>query len=101
MNTNDPREPASTEGGQFGDDDNVEVLVEDLFIEDYQTPLAPQRQLAPRERGRIARIVKNATPLVMGIAAVGGFVLAMLLLGSHHRKPSRMLRSFLELGRER
>lgn len=101
MNTNEPREPASTEGAEFGEDDHVEVLVEDLFIEDYQTPLAlpiehPQQQ---RRRGRVSRVMRrSATSLLGGIAAVGGLVLATLFFTGRRRKVSRLSRLFLKLG---
>lgn len=102
MNTNEPREPSSTEGAQFGDDDHVEVLVEDLFIEDYQTPLtlAPQHPERRRhERGRVARAMRKRAPTLLGgLAAVGGLVLATLFFSGRRRKPSRLSRLFLKLG---
>ena len=99
MNTNEPREPASSEGAQFGDDDHVEVLVEDLFIEDYQTPLTLAPQPERRERGRVGRVMrKRATSLLGGVAAIGGLVLATLFFSGRRRKPSRLSRLFLKLG---
>ena len=101
MNTNEPREPVSTEGGQFGDDDHVEVLVEDLFIEDYQTPLTlpPEQARGARQRGRVARVMRrSATSLIGGIAAIGGLVLATLFLTGRRRKVSGLSRLFHKLG---
>jgi len=98
MNIDDPREPISTEGGQFGDDDHVEVLVEDLFIEDYQTPLALAER-PERHRGRMARVMrKRATSLIGGVAAIGGLVLVTLFFSGRRRRPSAMSRLFLKLG---
>jgi hypothetical protein len=98
MNINEPREPISTEGGQFGDDDHVEVLVEDLFIEDYQTPLT----LVPkpeRRRARVARVMRTrATSLIGGVAAIGGLVLATMFFTGRRRKTSALARVFLKLG---
>ncbi len=98
MTMSEPREPLSTEGGQFGDDDHVEVLVEDLFIEDYQTPLTLPAQ-PERRRSRVARAMRTrATSLVGGIAAVGGLVLATLFFTGRRRKTSGLSRLFLKLG---
>ena len=100
MNSNEPREPVSTEGAQFGDDDHVEVLVEDLFIEDYQTPLTlPAEHPRHRHRGRVSRVMRrSATSLLGGIAAVGGLVLAALFFKGRRRKVSGLSRLFLKLG---
>ncbi len=100
MNTNEPREPISTEGGQFGDDDHVEVLVEDLFIEEYQTPLTlPQEPQRERRRARVARIMRRReTSLIGGIAAIGGLVLAALFLKGRRRKASGLSRVLFKLG---
>ena len=98
MNSNEPREPISTEGGQFGDDDHVEVLVEDLFIEDYQTPLTLPKT-PERRRSRVGRVMrKRATSLVGGVAAIGGLVLATLFFAGRRRKVSGLSRLFLKLG---
>ena len=100
MNTNEPREPASTEGAQFGDDDHVEVLVEDLFIEDYQTPLtlAPQHP-ERRGRGRVARAMRKRAPSLLGsVAAIGGLLVATLFFSGRRRKVSGLSRLFLKLG---
>ena len=101
MNINEPREPASTEGGQFGDDEQVEVLVEDLFIEEYdpKSALATERE---RDRGRIARVMSpiraRKKPIFGGLLAIGGLALVALLLGSRSRKQTPMARLFHKLG---
>ena len=94
MNTNEPREPISTEGGQFGDEDHVEVLVEDLFIEDYQTPLTlPSDRPMMKKQGRLRRAVQpirnNASSVIGGLLAIGGLALAMIFLADRRRKVKR------------
>ena len=69
MNTNEPREPASTEGAQLGDDERVDVLVEDLFIEEYPPAIGEEmeekRALAP------ARRMTRGKGILGGIVALG------------------------------
>lgn len=77
MNTNEPREPASTEGAQLGDDERVDVLVEDLFIEEYPPaigePTEAKRALAP------ARRITRGKGIVGGMLLLGLFgIVAML-----------------------
>jgi hypothetical protein len=100
MNTEEPREPASTEGGQFGDDERVEVLVEDLFIEEYD-PNAVQASPA-KERGRFARAMSplrtRKKPIVGGILALTGLALAAMLFSGRSRKTSRISRLLHRLG---
>ncbi|MDF2694904.1 MAG: hypothetical protein K0S65_3287 [Labilithrix sp.] len=103
MNIDKPREPVSTEEGQIGDDERVEVLVEDLFIEQYdpQSALATERG-SKNERGRIARVMSpiraRKKPILGGLLAIGGLTLAAMLIGTRSRKRSRLSRLLLKLG---
>ena len=104
MNIDDQTKEAAKER-ELGGDDHVEVLVEDLFIEEYQAPL----ELAPdvlgrqsEERGRIRAAVEplraNARSLLGGLLAVGGLAVATLFLAGRRRKVSTLSRWFLRLG---
>lgn len=83
----------SSEGGLFSEDDRVEVLVEDLFIEEYPP-------VAEAKRGRLARVVRPAKAAfahrgrstVIGVLALGAIMLARLFLGGRRRsRMSRMI----------
>ena len=106
MSINEPREPASTEGGQPADD-QVEVLVEDLFIEEYETPLtlAPEHPPAKERKSRMARAVRplrtRAKPLIAGLLALGGLAIATLVLRAYQRKATRFSRMLHRLGMAR
>jgi hypothetical protein len=95
MNTNNP---------DLGDEDHVEVLVEDLFIEDYQTPLTlPSDHPDLNKRSRMDRVMKplrgKSWPLLGGLAALGGLALATLLFrNGRRRKVSPLSRFLLRLG---
>ena len=107
MNTNEPRpeqagqpEPTSSRPSSeeaFADDDHVEVLVEDLFIEEYEAPLTLPTERPVREgEGRLAKAVRpvrdHARSLFGGLLAIGGLALATLLLTGRRHKPSRIAR---------
>ncbi|MBX3214475.1 MAG: hypothetical protein KF850_20735 [Labilithrix sp.] len=104
MNIDEPREPTSTEGRELGADEPVEVLVEDLFIEEYETPLVQARDPMSREKGRsrLSRAVRplrsNGKPLLAGLLALGGLALASLLFGGRRRKASRLSQLVRKLG---
>lgn len=106
MSINEPREPASTEGGQTTDD-QVEVLVEDLFIEEYEAPLtlAPDRPAAKERKSRMARAVRpirtRVKPLIAGLLALGGLAIATLILRAYQRKATRFSRLLHRLGMAR
>ncbi len=107
MSINEPTEPASTEGG-LPTDDQVEVLVEDLFIEEYEAPLtlAPDHPAAKERKGRVARAVRpirtRAKPLIAGLFALGGLALATLILRAYQqRKATRFSRLLHRLGMAR
>jgi hypothetical protein len=103
MDRNEPQEPSSSEGGQPGDDDHVEVLVEDLFIEEYPEAIAHER--SPHERrGRLTRAVRRpfggrAKTLLVGLFALGALAVATLVLSTRRRRASRLTRLLHELGR--
>ncbi|MBX3258326.1 MAG: hypothetical protein KIS78_31310 [Labilithrix sp.] len=108
MNVDEPREPTSTEGTELGDGEPVEVLVEDLFIEEYETPLvqASDPRSVERERSRLARAVRplrsHGKSLLAGLLALGGLALATLFLNSgRKRKVSRLSRLVRALGMAR
>ena len=120
MSRIDPCEPSPTEG-EVGPDEHVEVLVEDLFVEDYTSPVRIVPELASRpyppvptrrvvfERGlaknvkRYARaMLAKARSLVSGLLSLGGLVLAALIFGSRLSKqpssaPARGLREVRRL----
>lgn len=83
MNTNEPREPASTEGAQLGNDERVEVLVEDLFIEEY--PAMPER--GPERRRALVparRKMTRGKGIALGAIALG----VIALVGFFFEKPA-------------
>ena len=105
MNINEPTEPGrdeETSSAKFGDDDHVEVLVQDLFIEEYQAPLTLAADKPIGKRGRLHRAVQpirsNAKSLLGGLFAVGGLALATLFFAGRRRKTSPLTRLFLKLG---
>ncbi len=73
MNVNRPNEP----GSMASDDEPVEVLVEDLFIEEYPPGIvqleSENRGLETRRRtrGRIAKIL-------LGVLAIGAIAMLMM-----------------------
>ena len=90
MSTNEPQEPVSTEGAQPDDDERVDVLVEDLFIEEF--PVLRQTNM---ERAAPTRHAKGrATRVILGLlalSAVGALALtAMLIAGSRPTFRSRV-----------
>jgi hypothetical protein len=77
MNTNEPREPASIEGAQLGDDERVDVLVEDLFIEEY--PPAIGEEIGEKRALAKGRRIMSGKGILGGIFALGIIgILAML-----------------------
>ncbi|MBX3206486.1 MAG: hypothetical protein KF764_15535 [Labilithrix sp.] len=101
MNIDEPREPSSTEGRELGDDEPLEVLVEDLFIEEYGEPSAIARAESRRakRRSRLARAVRplRSRSVLAGLFALGGLALAAMLF-SDRRRPSRLSRLLHGLG---
>ncbi|HVJ89127.1 MAG TPA: hypothetical protein VM580_04935 [Labilithrix sp.] len=99
MITDEPREPSSTEGA-LEDVDRLEVLVEDLFIEDYGD--AALAEPAGDERSRFSKVVRpiraKAKPLLGGLLALGGLLLVGFAMAGRRRKGSRFLRFFHLLG---
>lgn len=97
MNTNEPREPLSSEGGQLGDADRVEVMVEDLFIEEYPPVVAPEKEV-----GRLARAVRplrgRKKSLLAGLAALGALALVTLFSASARPRKTRLRRLLHTLG---
>lgn len=87
--------------------EDAEVLVEDLFIEDYQPPLpladtSPEIQKPSRLNRMVRPIRANAWPLLGGLAALAGLALVRLLFRSGRRrkvsKVTPLSRLFLRLG---
>lgn len=93
MSPNETKESIATGGGPLGDD-HVEVLVEDLFIEDYPRPEAGG--CAPSERGgRVARVMRSrVTSLLSGVVALAGLALAALVLAGRRRRASMIPRLY-------
>ena len=94
MNTTGPNQ-------DIGEDDHVEVLVEDLFIEEYDPPLT----LAPepsKRGGRLASVTRplrdNAPSLLGGLAALGGLVLLTIFFSARRKKIGALQRLFLRFG---
>src|SRR4051794_720582 len=89
---------ASTEAGPFGDEDHIEVLVEDLFIEEYPPP---RPQSNEDKRGRLARatrpLKRRGKSLVFGLLALGAVALASLFFAPRRRRGSRISRMFHRL----
>ena len=107
MNPNEEvEEPVSPTTSQFGD--HVEVLVEDLFIEEYPSPLASsgpnkENDKEKEKHGRLARVVKplkgRGKSLIYGLLAFGALAVASLVLGERERRASRFSRLFHRLQR--
>jgi hypothetical protein len=101
MNRDEPREPSPTEGEIVGDE-HVEVLVEDLFVEDYTSPVrgSPDLAMAPdRSLAKVHRSIRTkAKSLLRGLLALGGLALAALFLSSRRRKRSRISLALDKLG---
>jgi hypothetical protein len=95
MSRIEPREPLSTEGDEFADD-HVEVLVEDLFIEEY--PTAGLASSPTKERSRLARAVRplrgGAGALFVGLAILGALTTFALVLDRRRSPLQRFLRRF-------
>lgn len=94
MNINDVKETrAPVEGEPFGDDEQVEVLVEDLFIEQYpaggmmtQPMKSRGAPLGARPRRRLGKRI------VMGVLAIGMLAVVTAIFGASGRKTSRLAR---------
>jgi hypothetical protein len=64
----------------FGGVDHVEVLVEDLFVEEYDKP-HPLVQAREGKLARVARPLRRKAPTLLGgLLALGGLVLAVLFV---------------------
>jgi hypothetical protein len=103
MNIDEPRESSSTEEGQVGDDERVEVLVEDLFIEEFQTAPPPEpRERAKAMRARASRAIEpvrgRTKSLMVGLLALGGLALATLFVSGRPRKASMRSRLLRKIG---
>lgn len=111
MNPNDePREPVSTKAPASADevqydDERVEVLVEDLFIEAYPPPSpapAPAEAAPDVKRGRLARAVSplrgRKKSVLSGLLSLGALAVVSLLFGGRRRRQSRVARMFHRLG---
>ncbi|HVH48187.1 MAG TPA: hypothetical protein VM925_37900 [Labilithrix sp.] len=99
-NVDEPR-PRGWDAAEQGADDHVEVLVEDLFIEEYQAPLALPSDRELREASRLGTagpIRSRAKSLLGGLLALGGLAFATLFLSGRRRKVSALSRLFLKLG---
>jgi hypothetical protein len=82
MNTNEPTKSKSAEAATTGDEP-VEVIVEDLFIEEYEVPLPPIEKAPRRVLGRLRSRSKSVVAVLL---ALGGLVAAKLLAGERRRR---------------
>lgn len=97
MSINEPREPAPTT------EEQIEVLVEDLFIEEYEVPMAraSERPAAGEQKSRMGRRGRGracAKSLVTGLLALGGLAIATLILRMYQRRATRSSRLLHRFG---
>lgn len=70
-------------------DDHIEVVVEDLFIEEYEVPLTlpPDGSRGVEATRALSHVRAHSTAWIGGVVAFGGLVLATLLGLKRRREP--------------
>jgi hypothetical protein len=87
MNPNERGPAKSDEEAIFGDD-HVEVLVDDLFIEEYQVPLTLPPEQPGHARTRGARALRGRTKsLFRGFVALAGLALVTFIVSGRRKEP--------------